>query len=194
MLALDARVTLRPADAEPRRLAIRPYPSGLERTIATRDGRAFPTRPIRPTDAFLLAQMTARSSPEDLRLRFLGPVTELAEEAAARLTQIDYDREMAFVAFEPNSGAMAGLARLIGDPNNENAEFAVMVRSDLKGQGLGYGLLSALIAYARSRGLRRLRGEVLRGNAAMLELARALGAGIEDAGETAMRATFDLQA
>ena len=194
VLALDARVTLRPADAEPRRLAIRPYPSGLERTIATRDGRAFPTRPIRPTDAFLLAQMTARSSPEDLRLRFLGPVTELAEEAAARLTQIDYDREMAFVAFEPNSGAMAGLARLIGDPNNENAEFAVMVRSDLKGQGLGYGLLSALIAYARSRGLRRLRGEVLRGNAAMLELARALGAGIEDAGETAMRATFDLQA
>ena len=96
----------------------------------------------------------------------------------ARLTQIDYEREMAFIA----TGALAdggeetlGVARAISDPDNEDAEFGIVVRSDLKGGGLGERLMRKLIEHLRQRGTRRLVATVLRENERMLELARLLG-------------------
>ena len=96
----------------------------------------------------------------------------------ARLTQIDYEREMALVAVAAGPGGAEetlGVARAICDPDNDAAEFGVIVRSDIKGGGLGERLMRRLIAYLQRRGTRRLVGTVLRENERMLQLARDLG-------------------
>jgi len=175
VLALDARIVVRRLEADTdRRLAIRPYPAELERAV-TLGGEDLRLRPIRPEDEGAVTDMIARSAPEDRRLRVFGALAEASRDLAARLSQIDYDREMAFVAVEAD-GAVGGVSRLVSDPNFETAEFAIMVRSDLKGRGLGYRLMVELLAYGRSRGLSQMRGDVLAGNTAMADLARDLGA------------------
>jgi len=184
VLALDARLRVRPAERAPRpRLAIRPYPRALEKDVRLRDGRVFRLRPIRPADEPLLQAMIARSSPEDIRLRFFTPLRQLTHAAAARLTQIDYDREMALVAEGPDDApgaptdgrAIYGAVRIAADPDNERAEYGVMVRSDMKGQGLGHVLMGEILAYAKARGVAEIFGEVLRENTTMLSLCRDLG-------------------
>jgi acetyltransferase len=178
VLALDARVVVRATGADPsRRMAIRPYPIELESAVTLPDGAAYRVRPIRPEDEARLIEMIGRSQPEDRRLRSFRALPRLPHDLAARLSQIDYDREMAFVAVEP-AGAIAGAARIVGDPNNEAAEFAVIIRSDLQGRGLGSRLMTELLAYARRRGLSRVHGDILRQNAPMLAMARELGAQI----------------
>jgi acetyltransferase len=136
-------------------------------------------RPIRPEDEPALVDLVARSSPEDVRLRFLGPLKELPHLMAARFSQIDYSREMAFVAMglpgRDDEREMYGGVRFVADPNIENAEYAVMVRSDFKGRGLGWLLMTNLLAYAKARGLKRLHGDVLRENTNMLQMAKELG-------------------
>jgi acetyltransferase len=196
VIALDARIQVgeRPAGA---RTAIHPYPAALARH-ADVEGREYLLRPIRPDDEAALVDMAARSSPEDLRLRFFGPMRELSHKIAARLCQLDYDREMAFVAIEPNhdNQAVVGVAHLIIDPNFERADFAVMVRTDYKKHGLGYALMQGLFQYAQSRGVGVVSGDVLASNEAMLHLARALGATLERHPEDVaiMKATFRLPA
>jgi acetyltransferase len=190
LLALDARVKVRRADAAPGpRLAIRPRPRDLEWGFTARDDRTFEIRPIMPEDEPLIQGMIARSSPEDVRLRFFTSVRSLSHEVAARLTQIDYDREMALVAVGPEDGgsddqgsgadggnrALYGVVRIAADPNNERAEYGVMVRSDMKGQGLGRHLMQRIIDYARDRGIAEIFGDVLRENTGMLRLAEQLG-------------------
>jgi acetyltransferase len=195
VLALDARVVVKKTEAPPEaRLAIRPYPLELEKDAKLENGHTFHVRPIRPEDAPSLVEMVRRSSPDDVRLRFLGAVKEFPQASAARLSQIDYDREMALVAQELGSDDIVGVVRLIADPNNEEAEFAVMVRSDLKGCGLGYELMTEILAYARARGLARVVGNVLRENVVMLKMSKELGAGVSDlTGEPGVvRVTFDL--
>jgi len=174
VLALDARIVVAPVTAGGRRLAIRPYPRSLERQVDIDGGERFEVRPIRPEDAPALADMVRLSTPEDLRLRFFAPVLELSAERAARLTQIDYDREMALVALN-EAAAIVGVVRLIADPENDTAEFAVMVRSDIKGRGLGSLLMQAILDYARARGTARVVGSVLRENTSMLRLCTELG-------------------
>lgn len=170
-VALDARVRL----AEPSvRFAIRPYPAGLERDIVLDSGERLSMRPIKPHDAPGLTELTASSSAEDVRLRFHGVLRQLPHALAARLTQIDYDREQAFVALDAD-GAIVGVARLIADPEGEAAEFAMLVRTDRQQHGLGRALLASLLDYARQRGLRSVWGDVLNDNVAMLTLADALG-------------------
>ena len=159
VLALDARVVVRAPDpARPRRLAIQPYPAELEHTVEIDGGRKLLVRPIRPEDEPRLVEMVARSSPEDVRLRFLGALKEFPHLLAARLSQIDYDRELALVAVGDKEGPgrdeILGVARIIADPEGERAEFAVMVRSDMKGRGLGFQLMKDLLASARKRGVR----------------------------------------
>ncbi|MAU94964.1 MAG: GNAT family N-acetyltransferase [Fulvimarina sp.] len=179
VLALDARIALRAGDASAAGPAIRPYPRELEQKISLRDGARYLLRPIRPEDEGALAEMVLQCAPEDLRLRFMGPMKALPHQTAARFSQIDYDREMAFVAIEPESsygeGAIFGVVRLVADPENEAAEFAVLVRSDMKGKGLGYLLMTAILAYGQARGLKRVYGEILRENVTMLKLAHDLG-------------------
>ncbi len=174
VLALDARIVVAAQVPGPGRLAIRPYPRSLERRVEIDGGEGFDVRPIRPEDAPALAEMVRLSTPEDLRLRFFAPVIELSAERTARLTQIDYDREMALVAVAP-AGAILGVVRLIADPENETAEYAVMVRSDMKGRGLGSALMQAILDYARARGTARVVGSVLRENTSMLRLCADLG-------------------
>ena len=178
VLALDARIKVRPPP-ETRRLSIRPYPRALEKSVRLEDGRAFRLRPIRPEDEPLLQDMLDHSTPEDIRLRFFTPLKRLTHEVAARLTQIDYDREMALVAeaADPDRKRTAvwGVVRIAADPDNETAEFGVMVRSDIKGQGLGHLLMTEILKHARSRGIGTVFGEVLRENTTMLKMADDLG-------------------
>jgi len=178
VIALDARVRLAPgAGGAIERLAIRPYPSELEETIDHR-GRRLLLRPIRPEDTPRHRKFLAQVAPHDLYLRFFTGVRELPEADLAHLTQIDYDRDMAFVAVSRDAAGteeILGVARACSDPDDSAAEFAVLVRSDLKGQGLGTLLMHKLIRYCRERGTGELRGDVMTENAAMLQLARRLG-------------------
>jgi acetyltransferase len=121
--------------------------------------------------------MVARSALEDVRLRFLGPLKEFPRLMAARLSQIDYDREMALIAVDPaaKSREILGVSRIVADPENERAEFAVMVRSDMKGHGLGFQLMKDILACARKRGTKVVHGEVLQENTTMLRMAAELG-------------------
>jgi acetyltransferase len=178
VIALDARVRLTASDIEPAmRLAIRPYPSELEEQVQQRGHRLL-LRPIRPEDAPLHRQFLARITPQDLYTRFFIAVRELPDSDLAHLTQIDYEREMAFIAVaaaESGAEEIVGVVRAHADPDNRAAEFAVLVRSDLKGQGLGTLLMQKLIGYCRQRGTRELWGSVLSENAAMLHLCKSLG-------------------
>jgi acetyltransferase len=119
-------------------------------------------------------ELAQQISPEDLRLRFFAPMKEFTHPFIARLTQLDYARAMAFVALD-DAGKIIGVVRLHADSAYETAEYAILLRSDLKGRGLGWALMKLLIEYATSEGLKYLTGQVLRGNQAMLRMCRALG-------------------
>jgi acetyltransferase len=177
MLALDARIRVEDPITHPAPPpAIRPYPSQWERRARLQDGSEVFIRPIRPDDERLYATFASRVTPEDARLRLFAPVRELSHQFLARLTQIDYAREVAFIALgaqeEPE---MLGVVRFFADPDYDRAEYAVMVRSDLKGHGLGWVLMRHLIAYATAEGLSTLHGSVLRENQTMLQMCRELG-------------------
>jgi acetyltransferase len=148
-------------------------------------------RPIRPEDARLYPDFIAKLENRDIRLRLLAPRKKFSDDFLARLTQIDYAREMAFVAIDPESHALLGVARLAADPDYTRAEYAVIVRSDLKAQGIGWSLMEHLIAYARAEGLQRLEGTVLAENVGMLDMCRELGFAIardpEDPGACQVR-------
>ena len=124
---------------------------------------------------------------EDLRLRFFAPMKEFSHEFIARLTQIDYARAMAFVAFEEATNEMVGVVRIHSDSIYQNGEYAILLRSDLKGRGLGWALMQLIIEYAKSEGLKAVSGDVLQQNTVMLEMCRELGFEIKtDAAEPAV--------
>ncbi len=178
VIALDARVRVSAAaPGGAARFAIRPYPAQLVRRVAWQS-RELTVRPIRPEDEPQHRAFLERLSPEDIRLRVFYSRRTLPRSELARLVQIDYEREMAFVATAPGEGGAEetlGTARAACDPDNDSAEFGVIVRSDLKGQGLGRQLMDALIDHLRQRGTRRLVGEVLPENLGMRALCRRLG-------------------
>ncbi|SFU99044.1 bifunctional acetate--CoA ligase family protein/GNAT family N-acetyltransferase [Pseudoduganella namucuonensis] len=180
VLALDARMRLAPAAPGARgadRLAILPYPEQLARTVHW-EGQDLLVRPIRPEDGAAHQAFFAALTPEDVHFRMFGALRELTPAQLARFTQIDYAREMAFIATRTGAGGQAetlGVARVVADPDNIRGEFAVTVRSDLKGRGLGRLLLARLLEYCRAEGLCELRGTALPDNARMLALARELG-------------------
>jgi acetyltransferase len=178
VIALDARVVVDPkriGEAAPnRRLAIRPYPAAWEKQVTTNGGFAISLRPIRPEDAALYPRFVAGLTERDLRLRLLAPRKHFPDDFLARLTQIDYAREMAFVALDAE-GALLGVGRLTANSDYTRADFAVIVRSDIHGHGVGWALMQQLIAYARSEGLAELDGVVHAENTEMLRMARELG-------------------
>lgn len=180
LIAVEARARF--AGGRARRLsgpAIRPYPSELETTVVLPSGERIALRPVRPADRPLFHAVFSKFSPEDIRMRFMAPVKTLTEAMAARLTLLDYDREMAFIAFrEGGSDAedALGVVRISRRPEEADvAEFAIIVRGERKRRGLGTLLMERIIAHARARGYRVLAGDVLRENHAMLGLARKLG-------------------
>ena len=196
VIALDARIRVVPARGRPAdRLAIRPYPKELEESIDFR-GRAILLRPIRPEDLPQHREFLTHVTREDMRTRFFGSVRELPESELAYLTQIDYERAMAFIAEgldEKGGRETLGVVRAYADPDNLSAEFAVLVRSDLKGRGLGSILIAKLVRYCRARGIQRMTGEVLADNVRMLHLSIAHGFKVEPARQGTVRVTLELQ-
>ena len=183
VLALDARIRIAPA-AGPvaERLAIHPYPKELEQWVELPDGRSLFLRPILPEDEPALQAMVRRMPKEDIYRRFFQSFHELPHDAAARLTQLDYDREMALVLTGPDVAGKAkiwGLVSLNADPEREQAEYAIALDRSLAGQGLGSLLMRQIIAYAKQRGIQEVIGEVLLDNEPMLRLNQALGFTLE---------------
>ena len=178
VVALDARVRIaatRPAGTE--HFAILPYPAELVETLEWQ-GAPLTLRPIRPEDEQQHRDFIQQLEPEDIRMRVFYTRRELPRSELARLMQIDYAREMAFIAERTRADGQRetiGTVRAVADPNNVEAEFAIIVRSDVKRQGLGQLLLDKIVRYARGRGLKRLVGMVLRENNGMLELTQHFG-------------------
>jgi acetyltransferase len=195
VIALDSRVkVLRRAGAGASRLAIRPYPSELEQTLHLPDGEQYLVRPVRPEDGPAVTALFAKTAPEDLRLRFFTAMRTVPAALAARVTQIDYDREMALVASNPANRELYGIVHLFCDPDGDRGEFAALVRTDMKGHGLGYGLMTELIDYARRRGVSKMFGDILTENRTMLTLCSDLGFTLQHRADTfgLVRATLVL--
>jgi acetyltransferase len=180
VIAVDARIAV----ARDRRLhkgrghprfAIFPYPTEWERTIELADGQRVLVRPVRPEDDAMFREFFTHVTDEDLRLRFFQSVRHFSHEFIARLTQLDYARSIALVAVHPDSHDMLGAVRLHADANYETGEYGILVRSDLKGHGIGWKLMQIMIEYARWQGLKRIEGQVLRENRTMLVMCENLG-------------------
>jgi acetyltransferase len=165
--------------------AMRPYPSEWERHDVLRDGTRVFVRPIKPEDAALYPDFLAAVMPDDLRLRFFAPTREVSVKLIAKLTRLDYERAMALIAIDEKTGAMLGVVRLHDDPGGKAGEYAVLVRSHLKGRGLGWLLMQRMIDYARAKNLRRIHGQVLGENLTMLTMCEELGFHIADDADTA---------
>jgi acetyltransferase len=198
VVALDARINITRTDKRGiDRLAIRPYPAELEEWVDWQGERIL-IRPVKPEDAPQHVAFFNSLDPEDVRYRIFTRMRELQHSQLARLTQIDYDREMAFIAtrvHESGESETLGVARAIADPDNNKAEFAIIVRSDLKGKGLGRILFRKLIDYCRSRGMQQIIGETLNYNKALIRLVREFGFEVKPSpdGDT-MLLTLDLRA
>ena len=116
-------------------MAIRPYPSEWETEAQIEPIGAICIRPIRPEDERLYGDFFAHVTQDDQRLRFFSAAPRLSHRFLATLTQIDYAREMAFVAIARQSGALIGVVRVVADPDYTRGEYAILLRSDLKGHG-----------------------------------------------------------
>jgi acetyltransferase len=180
VVAVDARVAVRPAQRQfagpgNATFAVRPYPSQWQRELVVKNGWRVMVRPIRPDDEPALHAFLQNVSKEDLRLRFFAAMKEFSHPFIARLTQIDYARAMALVALDETTGEIVGVVRIHSDSIYESGEYAILLRSDLKGRGLGWALMQLIIEYAKSEGLKYVAGQVLRENTVMLKMCRSLG-------------------
>jgi acetyltransferase len=199
VLAVDARVAVgqtkrKFAGSGSANFAVRPYPSQWQRHLEVKDGWRIFVRPIRPEDEPQIHELLRHVTSQDLRLRFFAPMKEFTHEFIARLTQLDYARAMAFVAFDEATDELVGVVRIHSDSIYQNGEYAVLLRSDLKGRGLGWALMQLIIEYAKSEGLKRISGQVLQENSAMLNMCRELGFAVKsDASDyTLCEVTMDL--
>jgi acetyltransferase len=158
-------------------LAIHPYPTELEREMTLKTGEMLLVRPIRPEDAAMEIAFVESLTQETRRMRFQSALRTLTPAMLARFTQIDYDREMALVAIEGAPGAEREVAvcRYVSLPDARSCEFAIVVADPWQRRGLGRRLMRRLIAIARDRGLVRMEGWVLAGNAPMLRMCAELG-------------------
>ncbi|USD63823.1 bifunctional acetate--CoA ligase family protein/GNAT family N-acetyltransferase [Vibrio sp. SCSIO 43140] len=175
---LDASVVIKRFEGDPQaRLAIRPYPTEMEQVLTLRDETRVLLRPIRPEDEPYHADFINNVTKEDLYKRFFSDVGEFNHEALANLTQIDYDREMAFVAVDLSHKTphIIGVSRVLVTPDNSDAEFAILIRSDLKGNGLGRILMNKIIDYCKNKQTRQISGMTMPTNRGMLTLAQKLG-------------------
>jgi len=197
-VALDARLRLvaTVAGQDPlARLAILPYPDQLERQVDSPIGPSTP-RPIRPEDAPAHVEFFHALMPADVHFRMFSTMRDLSPSQLARFTQIDYAREMAFIATRPAAQGGAetlAVVRVSIDPDNIEGEFAIVVRSDLKRKGLGRLLMAALLDYCRARGLVLVRGAALAGNIGMHALARACGFEVTPDVDGTLRLTLRLR-
>ena len=149
-----------------------------QRHFVLGDGWRIFVRPIRPDDDLLIRDLLAHVSKEDLRLRFFDSIKEFSHQFIAKLTKLDYARAMAFAAIDEASSEMLGVVWLYSDATRETretGEYAILLRSGLKGRGLGWALMQLIIEYAKSEGLSRIDGQILQENSVMLKMCRELG-------------------
>jgi len=182
IVALDARIVLDEEAIQKRveeyaHLIIAPYPTRYVQPWRCRDGRSVLLRPIRPEDEPLERELLARLSKESSRFRFFYILKEITHGMLTRFCNIDYDREMAIVAEYTSNGKRrnVGVSRLIVEPGEETAEFAILVADDFQGSGLGLKLSDILIGVAQEKGLKSIYGIVLNDNKKMIGLSRKLG-------------------
>lgn len=180
VLAVDARISVGSVPRKfrgsgPANFAVRPYPSQWQRHLTVKEGWRVFVRPIRPEDEPLIHEMLKHVTLTDLRLRFFAPMKQFSHEFIARLTQLDYARAMAFVAFDEATDEPVGVVRIHSDSIYQSGEYAILLRSDLKGRGLGWALMQMIIEYARAEGLKTISGDVLTDNTVMLAMCRSLG-------------------
>ena len=176
---LDARIVVHEHSLGGRRyghMAIHPYPSHLVKGFQLSDGTDVIIRPIRPEDAELAQEFVRRLSPESKFFRFMNSLQEMSQDLLVRLTQLDYDRELALIATLEREGQEIelGVARYFTNPDGRTAEFALVVADEWQRRGLGSRLMISLIDAAREKGFRALQGEVLASNAKMLALMKRL--------------------
>ncbi len=152
----------------------------LERHITLRDGTRVFLRPLTPEDAALYPDFLSEVTEEDLRLRFFAPMRQVSPALIDQLIHYDPKTAMAFIAIEEATAKMFGVVRLHDDPSGDSAEFAILVRSRLKGRGLGWLMMKHMIAYARDKGLQHVHGQVLAENSSMLTMCEELGFHIKD--------------
>ncbi|MFN9848385.1 MAG: GNAT family N-acetyltransferase [Alphaproteobacteria bacterium] len=155
----------------------------LDLEVMVAGGRRLCLRHIRTDDAQALVDMGLRSTPEDLRLRFFSPVRPMVGPLTSLLTEFDRDRHIAVAVYDPaateEERGILGVVRLILGPGATEGEFALMVRSDQAGRGLGHCLMEHMLGWARARGLTRVRAEIMAENKRMLRLAREFGAVVQ---------------
>jgi acetyltransferase len=156
------------------------------------NGERVLIRRARPEDVALYSEFLGDVRAEDLRLRFFARIAELSAAEIDKLAHLDYRHEMAFVALEKDTGQMLGLVRLIDELDERTAQFAILVRSRLKGHGLGWLLMQRIIDYANEKGLRRIYGDVLAENTTMLQMCAELGFRLQDIGSGIRRVVLDL--
>jgi RimJ/RimL family protein N-acetyltransferase len=152
----------------------------LENHVTLRDGEKVFIRPLKVEDASLYPDFLAEVTADDLRLRFFAPMREVNPELIDKLIHYDPEHAMAFIAIAEASGQMLGVVRLHDDPNCEGGEFAILVRSRLKGHGLGWLMMKHMVAYAQEKGLETVHGQVLAENATMLQMCAELGFHVAD--------------
>jgi len=153
----------------------------LERHVTLRDGttKVF-LRPLTPEDAALYPDFLSEITPDDLRLRFFAPMRQVNPALIDKLIHYDPKIAMAFIAIEEATGKMLGVVRLHDDPGGDRAEFAILLRSRLKGRGLGWLMMKHMIAYARDKDLGHVHGQVLVENSSMLTMCEELGFHVRD--------------
>lgn len=161
------------------RFAIRPYPKEWECERVLPDGRPLRLRPLRTDDTQLYEEFFSHVTRDDLHKRFFSSMRGASPALIARLTQIDYGRTMVFLALDAKTGAILGVVRLETDANHSHGEYAILVRSDCKGQGLGWILMEQCIAFAKAEGLSSIDGQVFRENREMLKMCSEFGFTIE---------------
>ena len=179
-VAVDARIAIAPlADGRGRydHMAIHPYPAHETQSFQTDSGEEVTIRPIMPEDAAMEQEFVKRLSPESKYFRFMNTIRELSQAQLARMTQIDYDREMAFIATVDQNGCPfeVGVARYATNPDGESCEFAIVVADDWAGRGLARRLMGVLVDSARTRGLKYMTGDFLAENRRMLKFVANLG-------------------
>lgn len=197
VIALDARIKVSSNKASgAKSLAIPPYPQKHEELVRLNSGKTFKIRPIKPEDEPALIKNFKSLTKEEVRFRFFHTVKKMDHSMAARFTQIDYDREMAFVAIDPDGTPdwkLYAVARLIIDPSDDYAEFALVVNHLVSGQGLGTLLMYRLISYAKQQGLIGIYGCVLAENDVMISICKKIGFTLQTKTEDANSITCELR-
>ena len=168
-------MNIKPYHGKPgKHLSIRPYPRELEEQVTLRSGEIIRIRPIKPEDEPAHQKFLEKTSPEDRYFRFFRSVDDIGHSQMARFTQIDYDREMAFVARATDVTGheeTIGVVRIVCDSDASEGEFSIIIRTDKQQLGLGTILMDKIIRYSKTKGVKKLSGQILLENKAMLNLA-----------------------